>query len=65
MSLLADVSTLLSNMHVNINEVKTRNLKNMMVLYFSIVVTSAEQMNSIISRLEKIKGVIRVERANG
>ena len=52
-------------MHVNINEVKTRNLKNMMVLYFSIVVTSAEQMNSIISRLEKIKGVIRVERANG
>ena len=64
LSLLADVSTSLSNVHVMIRAVNTRHNKDgTSVLYMTITVNNAEHLRGITDRLKNIAGVISVERS--
>ena len=63
-SLLADVATALANMRLPIHGMNARELKdgNSQILV-TISVESAEHMQTIMSKLKKIEGVIHVDRA--
>ncbi|MBO5448583.1 MAG: bifunctional (p)ppGpp synthetase/guanosine-3',5'-bis(diphosphate) 3'-pyrophosphohydrolase [Ruminococcus sp.] len=62
--LLADVSTTLASINVFIYESSSRELKNgNALLSVTVSVAGMEQLNSVISKLQKIKNVISVERS--
>ena len=64
MSLLADVSVALSNMHVMIHNVNTRDPKDgTNIIYMTIAVNNAEHLKGIISKLMKINGILNIERS--
>ena len=64
MSLLADVSVALSNMHVMIHNVNTRYSKNgSNVIYMTIAVNNSEHLKGIIAKLVKINGILSIERS--
>lgn len=62
--LLADVSIVLANFRVPLHEVNARELKNSNTnIVVTIGIQDVEQLNNIISKVEKIEGVISVERS--
>ncbi len=61
--LLADVTVLLSNMHVPINMLNSRQTKNgEAVITITIVVTGKEHLEQICKKLANIKGIISISR---
>lgn len=62
--MLADISGQLAGMHVMINDVNTRHSKDGRSAFkMTITVNGVEHMKSVIAKLEKIKGVLSVERS--
>lgn len=62
--LLADVTGYFANLHVQLNHLNARELKNMNVAVTVTFLTSGiEQVKNIIAGLQKIQGVLSVERA--
>ena len=63
--LLADVTLQLSGMHILINSLNSRVLKNGRdaLITATITVSGLEHLNSVIERLSKIKGVVSIERS--
>lgn len=61
--LMADVSTALAAMHVNINAISTRDFKDMRYeIFMTITISSVEHLNNVIARLKKIENVLEIER---
>ncbi len=62
--LLADVSSMLANMRIMINDISTRNTKdgrtNVMV---TVSVNGVEHLNSLVAKISKIDGVLNIERS--
>lgn len=61
--LLNDVTSVMSELHIPINEMTAKELKNgnaNILITFSI--SDTEQLNGIINRIRKIKGIISVDR---
>ncbi|MCD7774707.1 MAG: bifunctional (p)ppGpp synthetase/guanosine-3',5'-bis(diphosphate) 3'-pyrophosphohydrolase [Clostridiales bacterium] len=64
MSLLADVSVALANMHVMIHNVNTRDPKDgTLLIYMTIAVNNAEHLKGIIAKLMKINGILKIDRS--
>ena len=64
MSMLADISLSLANMHVMIHNVNTRDAKDgTFILYMTVTVNNAEHLRGITAKLTKINGVLKVERS--
>lgn len=62
--LLADISVLMSNMHVMILEFNTRTFKDgRSTFYMTISVNGVEHLDNVMNKLSKIKSVLSVERA--
>lgn len=60
----ADVSIVLANFRIQIHELNARELKNSNCnIVATIGIQDIEQLNNIIAKLEKIEGVISVERS--
>lgn len=65
LSMLADVSVALANMHVMIHNVNTRVPKDgTNLIYMTIAVNNSDHLKSIIAKLMKINGVLAVDRTN-
>lgn len=65
LSMLADVTVALANMHVMIHNVNTRNPKDgTNLIYMTIAVNNSDHLKSIIAKLMKINGVLAVDRTN-
>ena len=61
--LLADVSSLLANLHIMINDISTRNTKDGRIsIMLTVSVNGVEHLNSLTAKLSKISGVLSVER---
>lgn len=61
--LMADISTTLANMHVDIRSISTRDGKDgTKVLTLTIAVNGVEHLTSVIKYLKKVNGVLSVER---
>jgi len=61
--LMADISTLLANMHVNINAISTRDYKDTRnELLLTITVSSLEHLNNVIGKIKKIDSILEIER---
>ncbi|MBQ8209553.1 MAG: bifunctional (p)ppGpp synthetase/guanosine-3',5'-bis(diphosphate) 3'-pyrophosphohydrolase [Clostridia bacterium] len=64
MSMLADISVALANMHVMIHNVNTRDPKDgTFLLYMTVTVNNAEHLRGITAKLTKINGVLNIERS--
>lgn len=62
--MLADISGLLANMRVMIHDINTRQYKDGRGSFtMTITVNGVEHLNNVTARLEKISGVLSVERA--
>ena len=62
--MLADISGQLANMRVMIHDINTRNFKDGRSSFtMTITVNGVEHLKSVIAKLEKISGVLSVERA--
>lgn len=62
--LLADVSSLLANMRIMINDISTRNMKDgRAIVMVTVSVNGVEHLNSLVSKIEKIDGVLSIERS--
>ncbi|HOA33893.1 MAG TPA: bifunctional (p)ppGpp synthetase/guanosine-3',5'-bis(diphosphate) 3'-pyrophosphohydrolase [Clostridiales bacterium] len=63
-SIMADISGALANMHVMIHSLNTRETKDGRYLVtVTVTVKSLEHLRSVMSRLDKINGVFNVERS--
>ncbi|MBR4451777.1 MAG: bifunctional (p)ppGpp synthetase/guanosine-3',5'-bis(diphosphate) 3'-pyrophosphohydrolase [Clostridia bacterium] len=61
--MLADVSGMLANMHLIINELSTRPTKDgRTIIFVTISLNGLEHLNSTVKRLEGISGVLDIER---
>lgn len=61
--LMADISVQLANMRVNINEISSRVAKDgRSTIYMNITVSNVDHLKNVISRIEKVDGVLSVER---
>ncbi|MCQ2488532.1 MAG: bifunctional (p)ppGpp synthetase/guanosine-3',5'-bis(diphosphate) 3'-pyrophosphohydrolase [Clostridia bacterium] len=61
---MADISSTLANMHVDIRSISTRDGKDgIKVITMTIAVNGVEHLNSVTKYLKKINGVLSVERA--
>ncbi|MBR0542772.1 MAG: bifunctional (p)ppGpp synthetase/guanosine-3',5'-bis(diphosphate) 3'-pyrophosphohydrolase [Clostridia bacterium] len=61
--LMADISMQLAAMRVNINDISSHEAKDgRSMLYMSITVSNVEHLRNVIQRIEKIDGVLSVER---
>lgn len=61
--LFADVSSLLANMHIMINDISTRNTKDGRTsIMLTVSVNGVEHLNSLTAKFSKISGVLSVER---
>ncbi len=62
--LLADVSSLLANMRIMINDISTRNTKDgRAIIMVTVSVNGVEHLNALVSKIEKIDGVLSIERS--
>ena len=62
--LLADVSSMLANMRIMINDISTRNTKDgRAVIMVTVSVNGVEHLNSLVTKIGKIDGVLNVERS--
>lgn len=64
-SILADISTALAEMKIDIVSINTKNVEDTTLFNMTISCRDISHFNSIISRLRSIKDVIRVTRAMG
>ena len=63
-SMLADVSVALANMHVMIHNVNTRDPNDgTFLIFMTITVNNAEHLKSIIAKLMRINGILNIERS--
>ena len=61
--LLADVSSLLANMRIMINDISTRNTKDgRAIVMVTVSVNGVEHLNSLVTKIDKIEGVLSIER---
>lgn len=61
--LMADISTTLANMHVDIRSITTRETKDgSKILNMTIAVNGVEHLNNVVKFLRKINGVLSIER---
>jgi GTP pyrophosphokinase len=62
--LLAEVSTVISSMDINIShaEVETRPADMQAILSFEVNVSDLQQFNQVLAAIKKLKSVISVER---
>ena len=61
--MLADVSGMLANMHLGINELTTRPAKDGRAsIFVTVSLNGIEHLNTIIKKLEGIDGVLDIER---
>lgn len=61
--LMADISVQLANMRVNINEISSRVAKDgRSTINMNITVSNVDHLKNVISRIEKVDGVLSVER---
>ncbi len=61
--LMAEISTVLANMHVDIRAISTRDLKDEnKLMTLTIAVNGIDHLNNVIKFLRKIDGVIQIER---
>ena len=61
--LLADVSSLLANMRIMINDISTRNTKDGRTsIMVTVSVNGVEHLNSLVAKIGKIDGVLTIER---
>lgn len=65
MSILAEISIALSEMHIDIVSINTKNIEDTTLINMTISCRDIGHFNSIISRIRGIKDVIRVTRAIG
>jgi GTP pyrophosphokinase len=65
MSILAEISTALAEMKIDIVSINTKNVEDTTLFNMTIACRDIGHFNSIISRLRSIKDVIRVTRAIG
>lgn len=64
--LLADITIQLSNMHIFIHTLNSRESKNnTAIIYATITVNGLEHLKSVMERLSKISGILSVGRLNG
>ena len=62
--LLADVSSLLAGMRIMINDISTRNTKDgRAIVMVTVSVNGVEHLNSLVSKIDKIDGVLSIERS--
>lgn len=62
--LLADVSSLLAGMRIMINDISTRNTKDgRAIVMVTVSVNGVEHLNSLVSKIDKIEGVLSIERS--
>ena len=62
--LLADVSSMLANMRIMINDISTRNMRDgRAIVMVTVSVNGVEHLNSLVSKIEKIDGVLSIERS--
>ncbi len=62
--LLADVSSLLANMRIMINDISTRNTKDgRATVVVTVSVNGVEHLNSVVAKLEKVESVLSIERS--
>ena len=62
--LLADVSSLLANMRIMINDISTRNTKDgRATIMVTVSVNGVEHLNSLVQKIDKIEGVLSIERS--
>ncbi|MBQ2848690.1 MAG: bifunctional (p)ppGpp synthetase/guanosine-3',5'-bis(diphosphate) 3'-pyrophosphohydrolase [Clostridia bacterium] len=62
--LLADVSSLLANMRIMINDISTRNTTDgRAIVMVTVSVNGVEHLNSLVAKIEKIDGVLSIERS--
>ncbi|HQH62712.1 MAG TPA: bifunctional (p)ppGpp synthetase/guanosine-3',5'-bis(diphosphate) 3'-pyrophosphohydrolase [Clostridiales bacterium] len=64
--MLADISGQLAAMHVMIHDINTRHFKDGRSSFLmTITVSGVEHLKSVIAKLEKVSGVLSVERSGG
>ena len=62
--LLADVTVLLANMHVTINNINAREMKDgRCIIVLTVTVNGAEHLKNVIARINKINGILNIERS--
>jgi len=62
--LLADVSSLLANMRIMINDISTRNTKDgRAIVMVTVSVNGVEHLNTLVQKIDKIEGVLSIERS--
>ena len=62
--LLADVSSMLANMRIMINDISTRNTKDgRATIMVTVSVNGVEHLNSLVAKISKIDGVLSIERS--
>lgn len=62
--LLADVSSMLANMRIMINDISTRNTKDGRTsVMVTVSVNGVEHLNSLVAKISKIDGVLNIERS--
>jgi len=62
--LLADVSSLLANMRIMINDISSRNTKDgRAMVMVTVSVNGVEHLNSLVQKLSKVEGVLSIERS--
>lgn len=64
--MLADISGQLASMHVMIHDINTRHFKDGRSSFLmTITVSGVEHLKSVIAKLEKVSGVLSVDRSGG
>ncbi len=62
--LFADVSSLLANMRIMINDISTRNTTDgRVIVMVTVSVNGVEHLNSLVAKIGKIDGVLSIERS--
>ena len=62
--LLADVSSLLASMRIMINDISTRNTTDgRAIVMVTVSVNGVEHLNSLVAKIDKIDGVLSIERS--
>lgn len=62
--LIADISSMLASMHIMINDISSRNLKDgNAYIAVTVSVNGVEHLNSVTQKISKISGVLSIERS--
>ena len=62
--MLADISSMLAGMRIMINDLSTRNTKDgRAIIMVTVSVNGVEHLNALVSKLQKVEGVLTIERS--